>query len=53
VSPPVGDALDAPRPLVCRWNQCGQKFSNAETLYVSDGHGDGTARRGDMSTSST
>ncbi|TFB06437.1 pH-response transcription factor pacC/RIM101 [Trichoderma ghanense] len=33
VSPPVGDALDAPRPLVCRWNQCGQKFTNAETLY--------------------
>ncbi|KAL6859630.1 pH-response transcription factor pacC [Trichoderma novae-zelandiae] len=33
VSPPLGDALDAPRPLVCRWNQCGQKFTTAETLY--------------------
>ncbi|RFU79148.1 ph-response transcription factor pacc rim101 [Trichoderma arundinaceum] len=34
-SPPLGDSLDAPRQLVCRWNQCGQKFTNAETLYIS------------------
>ncbi|KAL6908882.1 hypothetical protein GGI43DRAFT_420467 [Trichoderma evansii] len=33
VSPPLGDSLDAPRGLVCRWNQCNQKFTNAETLY--------------------
>ncbi|KAH6610766.1 pH-response transcription factor pacC [Trichoderma cornu-damae] len=32
-SPPLSDALEAPRQLVCRWNQCGQKFTNAETLY--------------------
>lgn len=35
VSPTLGDALDTPRALVCRWNQCNQKFTNAETLYVS------------------
>lgn len=46
VSPPVGDALDAPRPLVCRWNQCGQKFTTAETLYVSDELEDGTPEIG-------
>ncbi|KAL7785529.1 hypothetical protein V8C37DRAFT_317603 [Trichoderma ceciliae] len=33
VSPPLGDSLETPRQLVCRWNQCGQKFTNAETLY--------------------
>ncbi|KAH0527863.1 hypothetical protein TsFJ059_002787 [Trichoderma semiorbis] len=33
VSPSLGDAVDAPRQLVCRWNQCGLKFTNAETLY--------------------
>ncbi|GFP52179.1 hypothetical protein ACSS6W_003802 [Trichoderma asperelloides] len=33
VSPTLGDALDTPRALVCRWNQCNQKFTNAETLY--------------------
>jgi hypothetical protein len=35
VSPPLGDSMDTPRALVCRWNQCNQKFTNAEVLYVS------------------
>ncbi|PNP41619.1 pH-response transcription factor pacC/RIM101 [Trichoderma gamsii] len=33
VSPPLGDSMDTPRALVCRWNQCNQKFTNAEVLY--------------------
>lgn len=35
VSPPLIDSMDTPRALVCRWNQCNQKFTNAEVLYVS------------------
>ncbi|KAM0245158.1 hypothetical protein ACHAQJ_010639 [Trichoderma viride] len=33
VSTSLGESLEAPRALICRWNQCGQKFSGAETLY--------------------